>query len=95
MLVAYAGKDPTEVPVYVSEYKFLHRQCHTRSQRAYRMFLAGADTFDIAKAIDRSEATVLRMITAERCERLELSSAYEEKPSNRILVVQGVRGDRP
>ena len=72
MLVAYAGKDPTEVPVYESENIFLLRQSHTRPQRAYRMFLAGADTADIAKRIGRHERTVSRWITVERSKRLGL-----------------------
>jgi hypothetical protein len=80
MLVAYAGKDPTEVPVYVSENSFLLRQSGTRPQRAYRMFLAGADTADIAKRIGRHERSVLRWITIERSKRLGLPLPQMVKP---------------
>lgn len=80
-MIAYAGKDPTEVPVYENENVFLLRQSHTRPQRAYRMFLAGADTADIAKRIGYHERTVVRWITAERCKRLGLPNPEWSKRS--------------
>lgn len=87
MMVPYAGQDPEEPPLSVPETKFLHRKSHTRPERAYRMFLAGADTLEISRRLRYSEATVLRWITAERCRRLGLRYRQLVEPKRRIQNV--------
>lgn len=78
-LVAYAGKDPFEPPLDVSEPKYLRRASDTRPERAYRMFRNGKDTFYIALVMKTKEVNVLRWITAERCKRLGLDNPYSVK----------------
>lgn len=94
MLVAYAGKDPEEPPLDTPETKYLHRKTHTRPEMAYRMFRMGRDTLDLAARFSREEQTIVRWITAERCKRLGLPNPYQAQHSNRILVVNGVRGEK-
>jgi hypothetical protein len=76
MLVEYAGKDRFEPPLDVSESKYLQRQSSQRSERAYRMFRAGRDTFYISTVMRAKEPTILRWITAERCKRLGLANPF-------------------
>ncbi len=61
MLVAYSGKDTDELPPDGRE---------NRPERAYSMFLAGSDTFDISRRFGLLERTILRWVTRERCRRL-------------------------
>ncbi|TGV15809.1 hypothetical protein EN816_00730 [Mesorhizobium sp. M8A.F.Ca.ET.173.01.1.1] len=75
-LIAYAGQDQDEPPLETQEWVYLQRQSHTRPEMAYRLFLKGANTFDIAKHFKRGEPTVLRWITAERCRRHGLDNPY-------------------
>ena len=79
MLVSYAGKDDEEPPLEVPETKYLHRKTHTRPEMAYRMFRMGADTAHLADRFARSEATILRWITNERCMTRNLSNPYMVK----------------
>lgn len=96
MLIPFAGQDPEERAIEVSETKYLFRKTHTRPAMAYRMFRMGKDTEELAERFKRDESTILRWITMERCRTRGLSDPFERKAkaSSRILVVQGVRGVR-
>ena len=80
MLIPFAGNDPEEPAIEVSEPKYLRRKSHSRPLRAYRMFLGGSDTLYISQRLKYSELTILRWITAERCKRRGLPSPYGHKP---------------
>lgn len=51
---------------------------HMRPVKAVAMFKSGADTLQIAHNFAVKEATILRWITAERCERLNLPNPYNQ-----------------
>lgn len=63
-LIPYAGKSRHDVA--------FGDVAPNRAATAYRRFLEGADTYDIAKRYSVSEATACRWITQERCLRLGL-----------------------
>lgn len=50
-----------------------------RAATAYKRFLQGMDTYDIARRYSVSEATALKWITQERCLRLGLRSPFKSK----------------
>ncbi len=72
MVIPYAGMDPHEPPLVAPETKYL-RHARSRQELAYRLFLVGYDTLDLATRFRCEEATALKWITAERCKRLGLS----------------------
>jgi hypothetical protein len=74
VLIAYAGFDPEEdQPGY-----YLSRRDQYR-ERAYVMFRAGRDTFDIAEIMKVPEHRVLAWITIERSKHRKLPNPYEVK----------------
>lgn len=79
MLIPFAGQDPDEPEIDVPETKYLHRKTHTRPEMAYRMFRMGSDTMHLADRFKRSEATILRWITNERCTTRNFANPYMVK----------------
>lgn len=74
-MIPYAGFDPTEdLPGYWPSRKDLMGS--GRRQRAYVMFRAGRDTYNIALAIGVDESRVLEWISIERSDRLGLPVPY-------------------
>lgn len=74
-----------------------HSTMDAKRENAYARFRGGDDTMQIANHYKCSEATALRWITTERSRQPGLADPYRAEPkvdhkSNRILVVQGVRG---
>lgn len=49
-----------------------------RPVKAVAMFRAGSDTLKIAHSLAVRETTILRWLTLERCERLNLPSPYRK-----------------
>lgn len=77
MLVAYAGKDISEVPIYQYDAEERRKRTFKRPEKAYDLFGLGFSTFDMAKRFRVKEATILRWITEERSKRHGLSNPYE------------------
>ncbi|TGR83029.1 hypothetical protein EN866_34435 [Mesorhizobium sp. M2D.F.Ca.ET.223.01.1.1] len=70
-LVEYAGKDRDDEPFSESQ----TRQANRR-EKIYDLFGLGYDTHSIAKMVNISESTALRLLTIERCNRKFLPSPY-------------------
>jgi hypothetical protein len=74
-LIRYAGFDEKEAfPGYYPSRQELRGT--GRRQRAYVMFRAGRDTFDIAEAMKVEEHRVLEWISIERSEHKRRPSPY-------------------
>lgn len=74
-MIPYAGYDPNEgKPGYYPSRQQLSGT--GRRQRAYVMFRAGRDTFDIAEAMKVEEHRVLEWISIERSQHRNRPSPY-------------------
>ena len=77
-MIPYAGFDPQEGKEGYYPSRSELRGTGIR-QRAYVMFRAGKDTFDIAETLKVEEHRVLAWISIERSKHLDLPSPYEAR----------------
>lgn len=75
-LIAYAGKDPDDIPYSLSTRGWdLVR--YSRSRQAYNLWRRGGwDTASLAEKYEVQEPTVLRWITKERSKMRSLPDPY-------------------